>query len=153
MVSRGWVRGRWVWRRGRRRRIGSQRFTGLYWLAANRAERGALVVVVDDVQWVDDPSLAWLGYLARRVADLSVALVLGLRSGDPGGERAELARLVGDGGVERIVLGPLSEAAVGAIARAQLDDAADEAFCAACSELTGGNPLLLRELLVVLNEA
>ena len=36
---------------------------GLLWLCANRAELGPLVVVVDDVQWVDDPSLAWLGYL------------------------------------------------------------------------------------------
>ena len=121
---------------------------GLYWLAANHAERSPLVVAVDDVQWADGPSLGWLGYLARRVGDLPLALVLGLRSGDPGGGRAELARLVGDGGVERIVLGPLSEAAVGAIVRAQLDDAADESFCGVCSELTGGNPLLLRELLV-----
>ena len=54
---------------------------------------------------------------------------------------------MGDGGVERITLGPLSAAAVGAIVRAQLDEEADEPFCAACYELTGGNPLLLRELL------
>jgi DNA-binding CsgD family transcriptional regulator len=55
---------------------------------------------------------------------------------------------VSDGGVERIALGPLSAAGVAAIVRAQLDEEADEAFCAACSELSGGNPLLLRELLV-----
>ena len=66
---------------------------GLYWLCANRAERGRLVVLVDDAQWVDDPSLAWLGYLARRVGDLALLLVLGLRSGDPGGERGELGGL------------------------------------------------------------
>ena len=120
---------------------------GLYWLCANRAERGPLVVLVDDVQWVDDPSLACLGYLARRARDLALLLVLGLRSGDPGGERAELTRLVGDDAVQRIALGPLSAAAVGAIVRAQLDADAEEPFCWACWELTGGNPLLLRELL------
>ena len=49
---------------------------GLFWLCANRAERGPLVVAVDDVQWADDPSLAWLGYLARRAGDL--ALVVGV---------------------------------------------------------------------------
>ena len=38
---------------------------GLYWLLANRADHGPLVVSVDDVQWADDPSVAWLGYLAR----------------------------------------------------------------------------------------
>jgi DNA-binding CsgD family transcriptional regulator len=120
---------------------------GLYWLAANRAERGPLVLAVDDVQWVDDPSLAWLGYVARRAGDLPLGLVLGLRSGDPGGERPELVRLVGDGGVERIVLGPLSAAGVSGVVRATLDEEADEPFCAACSELTGGNPLFVRELL------
>jgi DNA-binding CsgD family transcriptional regulator len=120
---------------------------GLFWLCANRAERGPLVVAVDDVQWTDDPSLASLGYLARRAGDLALGLVLGLRSGDPGGDRGELEAVVSDRGVERITLGPLGAAAVGAILRAQLDEEADEPFCAACNELTGGNPLLLRELL------
>ena len=120
---------------------------GLFWLCANRAERGPLLVAVDDVQWTDDPSLAWLGYLARRAGDLALGLVLGLRSGDPGGDRGELEAVVSDRGVERITLGPLGAAAVGAIVRAQLDEEADEPFCAACNELTGGNPLLLRELL------
>jgi AAA ATPase domain len=116
---------------------------GLYWLCANRAEGGPLVLAVDDVQWADDPSLAWLGYVARRVGDVAVVLVVGLRSGDPGGERAELVRLVEDPAVERLMLGPLSAAAVGALVRAQFDDEADESFCLACWELTGGNPLLL----------
>jgi DNA-binding CsgD family transcriptional regulator len=121
---------------------------GVFWLCANRVGRGPLVVAVDDVQWTDDPSLAWLGYLARRAGDLALGLVLGLRSGDPGGDRGELRAVVSDRGVERITLGPLSTPAVGAIVRAQLDAEADGVFCAACSELAGGNPLLLRELLV-----
>jgi tetratricopeptide (TPR) repeat protein len=120
---------------------------GLFWLLANRAERQRLVVVVDDVQWSDDPSLAWLGYLARQTGDLAVLLVLGLRSGDPGGERSELEQLLSDDGVRRIGLGPLTAAGVDAIVRAQLDQDADEAFCTACGELTGGNPLFVRELL------
>ena len=125
---------------------------GLFWLCSNRAERGPLVVAVDDVQWADDPSLAWLGYLGRRVGDLPLLLVLGLRSGDPGGERAELAQLVGDGGAQRLVLGPLSAAAVGEIVSGQLDKGAEESFCAAVSELSGGNPLFVRELLAAARE-
>jgi len=125
---------------------------GLYWLSANRAERGPLVVAIDDAQWVDDPSLAWLGYLARRTRDLPLLLVLGLRSGDLGGERAELAQLAGDEGAQRIGLVPLSAAAVGAIVRRQLDEGAEESFCAAVSELSGGNPLFVRELLTAVHE-
>jgi hypothetical protein len=103
-------------------------FHGLYWLLANRADRGPIVVSVDDVQWADDPSLAWLGYVARRAEDLAVVLAVALRSGDPGGERGEVDGLVRAGGVERLALGPLSAAAVGTIVRAQLDEQADEPF-------------------------
>ena len=125
---------------------------GLFWLCANRAERGPLLVAVDDVQWADDPSLAWLGYLARRAGDLALLLVLGLRSGDPGGDRGELEGVVSDRGVERLTLELLSAAAVSAIVRAQLDGDADEQFCSTCYELTRGNPLFVRELLLAARE-
>ncbi|MGO9957197.1 MAG: helix-turn-helix transcriptional regulator [Solirubrobacteraceae bacterium] len=125
---------------------------GLYWLCANRAERGPLVVMVDDVQWADDSSLAWLGYLARRAGDLPLLLVLGLRSGDPGGERRELERLVGDRGVQMITLGSLSAASVEAMVRARLDEGADERFCGEIYELTHGNPLFVVELLMAARE-
>ena len=49
---------------------------GLFWLCANRTDRNPIVVAVDDAHWVDEPSLAWLGYLARRAADLPLLLVL-----------------------------------------------------------------------------
>ncbi len=124
---------------------------GLFWLCANRAERGPVVVVVDDAQWVDDPSLGWLGYVARRVGELAVMLVLGLRAGDVGAERSELVSLA-EGARERIVLSPLTEHAVAAIVRAQLDAGADVEFCRACYELTRGNPLFVRELLAAAGE-
>jgi predicted ATPase len=53
----------------------------LYWLCANRAERGPLVVAIDDAQWTDNPSLTWLGYLARRTSDLALLAAVTLRSG------------------------------------------------------------------------
>lgn len=120
---------------------------GLYWLCANRAELGPVAVVIDDGQWLDDPSLAWLGYLARRAEDLALALVVGLRSGDPGGDRPELTRLAAEQRVQRIQPAPLSAAGVATIVRARLDGDAEDAFCAACCDLTGGNPLFVRELL------
>jgi DNA-binding CsgD family transcriptional regulator len=120
---------------------------GLFWLCANRAERDRIVLAVDDVHWVDDSTLSWLGYLARRTSDLSMCLVLGLRTGDPGGARDELQRLLADQTVDRIGLRPLSPAGVAAVVRSRLDERADDTFCAACFDLTGGNPLLVAELL------
>ena len=55
------------------------RLHGLYWLCANLAADGPLLVCVDDAQWADEPSLSFLGFLARRLEDLPVALVLGTR--------------------------------------------------------------------------
>jgi hypothetical protein len=125
---------------------------GLYWLCANRADESPLLVAVDDVQWADGPSLSWLCYLARRVGELPLVVVLGLRFGDPGGERGELAQLVGGDEVHRLVLGPLSAGAVGEMVRGQLDASAEESFCAAVSDLSGGNPLFVRELLAAARE-
>jgi DNA-binding CsgD family transcriptional regulator len=125
---------------------------GLFWLCANQAERSPLIVVVDDVQWADDPSLAWLGYLARRVGDLRLVVMLGLRSGDPGGGRSELVQLLGDDPVRRIAPAPLTAHAVGTIVRSQLDQDADESFCAAVGELSGGNPFFVREALAAARE-
>ena len=126
---------------------------GLYWLCVNESEQSPFVMLVDDVQWADDPSLAWLGYLARRTPELAVLVGLGTRSGDPDSRRVELASLLADGEVERISLGPLSTAGVATIVRSRLDAAADDGFCAACSELTGGNPLFVGELLAAAREA
>ena len=55
------------------------RLHGLYWLCANLAADAPLLVCVDDAQWADEPSLSFLGFLARRLEDLPVALVLGTR--------------------------------------------------------------------------
>jgi len=57
---------------------------GLYWLVANLAERTPLLLVVDDVQWADGPSLRFVLYLARRLEGMPVALVVALRTGEPG---------------------------------------------------------------------
>src|SRR5580693_7184733 len=54
---------------------------GLYWLVANLAARGPLVIAVDDAHWADAPSLRWLAHLAARIEGLPVALLLAVRNG------------------------------------------------------------------------
>ena len=48
---------------------------GVYWLAANLAERRPLALLVDDAHWADEPSLRLCSYLAQRVDELPIALV------------------------------------------------------------------------------
>jgi DNA-binding CsgD family transcriptional regulator len=57
---------------------------GLYWLLVNLAESAPVAVLLDDLPWADDSSLRFLAYIAERLDDCPVALVVTLRSGDPG---------------------------------------------------------------------
>ena len=61
---------------------------GLYWLTVNLADRGPLVLVVDDAHWADPPSLRFLGYLSRRLDGLPVLLLAAARVPDPESSRA-----------------------------------------------------------------
>jgi DNA-binding CsgD family transcriptional regulator len=70
-----------------------------------------------------------------------------LRSAEPGTDPALLGEIRHDPATVPLRPGPLSEAAVAALVRERLGGDADPAFCAACHEATGGNPLLLRQLL------
>ena len=42
----------------------------LYRLTIDLAEQGPLLLIVDDLQWCDEPSLRWLCYLVRRLDGL-----------------------------------------------------------------------------------
>ncbi|WP_182376344.1 LuxR family transcriptional regulator [Nocardioides sp. WS12] len=107
------------------------------------AAQRPLLVVVDDLQWVDEPSLRFLHFLARRLSGTGIGLVLAVRSGQQHGSiLAELGHTVS--GTE-VALGPLTRDAVGAVLRERLGDVA-EVFIDACMTWTRGNPLFLSEL-------
>ena len=56
------------------------RLHGLYWLCSNLARKQPLALFVDDAQWADEPSLAFFGFLARRLEELPILLVAAVRS-------------------------------------------------------------------------
>lgn len=119
---------------------------GLYWLCANLAARQPLVLAVDDAHWSDPQSLRWLSYLARRVEDVPVLVLLAARVAEPGAANALLEQVLEDAAVSRLRPHALGESAVAQLVRAELDAAADGEFCRACHTATGGNPFLVREL-------
>ncbi len=121
---------------------------GLYWLLANLAGRTPLLLTMDDVQWVDGPSLSWLAYLCPRAAELPLLVVVTAREGDPRARPLAVESVLGDAGTHRLALSAISPASVGVLVRRELGRAASAGFCSECWELTGGNPLYVRELLV-----
>jgi DNA-binding CsgD family transcriptional regulator len=119
---------------------------GLYWLCANLTERRPLLITVDDLQWVDGPSASWLLYLGRRAADLALLVVVSVREGAPPAGPSAAADLVGDAATGRLRLAPLAYDGVAAVVYAELGRPASPEFGRACQELTGGNPLYVRQL-------
>ena len=116
----------------------------LFWLIAGLEQPA--VLAVDDLQWVDPPSLRALHYLAGRIGELPVLMVLTLRDHEPT-PVAELAADFQDAlAADTITLSGLSPGAGQALVRDALPEA-DPELCAAFVESSAGNPFYLRELL------
>ena len=121
---------------------------GLYWLVANLAARGPLVIAVDDAHWADEPSLRWLAHLAARIEGLPAALLLAVRNGP--GQPAIVGELRACPACTPLQLGPLEAQATAALMRQRLGGQADDQLCQACHARAGGNPFLLEALATAL---
>lgn len=119
----------------------------LHRLTLRLAARSPLALVVDDMQWADEPSLRFLTYLANRLDDRSVLLAVAMTAPHTDGPAARAADLLaGLGPTASLWLAPLTPAGTETVVRGHWREPPRERFAAVCHELTGGNPLLLREL-------
>ncbi|WP_055553708.1 AAA family ATPase [Streptomyces sp. NBRC 110028] len=122
---------------------------GLRSLLADVGADKPLLILVDDLQWADAPSLRWLAYLVKRLHGLRAVLVCALRDGDPGGRQVTL-REITDSAQRVLRPAPLSPGAVGEMVLGQFGEPGDEEFARACHEISAGNPLFLRSVLAAL---
>lgn len=102
----------------------------------------AVVVFVDDAQWLDPASL---GALAQLVV-AGVRCVVTVRGGSE--MPSLLARAVDAGQLHRVDLEPLTLTGTGRLVAANLAEPVAPATLLRWHEVSGGNPLFLRELLV-----
>ena len=123
---------------------------GLYWLIADLCERGPVVLVVDDLQWADEPSQRFLMHLIGRVKELPLLLLTAVRTGED--EGSAVRELLSSHELTILRPAPLGTIATAALVRRTVADAPSE-VCDTCRELTGGNPFLLRELAAELVDA
>jgi DNA-binding CsgD family transcriptional regulator len=121
---------------------------GLYWLSTNLAEERPLVLSIDDAQWSDPSTMRFLVYLAQRIDELPITVVLAVTAGHPPDPLLDELRAHTATTVLRPQ--PLSLDAVTRILRDSVLPDAEPLFVRACHEATGGNPLLLAELAVEL---
>ena len=108
-------------------------------LAVLATSRG-LVVIVDDLHWVDEATSFVLGYLARHGVNAPTLLVVAQRptAGDAAGGGPTQLR---DPGVERIDLAPIGSADVAALLADVPAEIRERVTLAA-----GGNPFFIKEL-------
>jgi DNA-binding CsgD family transcriptional regulator/tetratricopeptide (TPR) repeat protein len=102
-----------------------------------------VVVVVEDAHWADEATLDLLVFLGRRLERTRALLIVTYRDDEVAADhplRAAVGRLAPEA-VRHVRLQPLSEAAVAELARRAGRPAAG------LRELTGGNPLLVTEVL------
>ncbi|MEV7098637.1 AAA family ATPase [Amycolatopsis sp. NPDC051045] len=122
-------------------------FEAVCGLVRRASRRGPLVVLIDDLHWVDSESLAVLHYLVRGLADRPILFLLTSRSGEPRREVRELfAALRRSDVLTEITVEPLGQDDVGSLARALLGGEPPAALLRALTGRTGGVPLFVKEL-------
>jgi DNA-binding CsgD family transcriptional regulator len=119
---------------------------GLYWLTADLAATAPVLLVVDDAQWADLSSLQALSYIGRRLDGSPAAMVVGVRSGEPGFHEQLLDELRREAPERMIEPSPLSTHAAAALVAGETGVESTESFAQACCDATAGNPFLLAEL-------
>src|SRR5262245_30297820 len=126
---------------------------GLYWLCVNLAEEQPLVLAVDDVDLADAVSMRFLLYLTERIDELPIAIVLGygaaLRCADPD----VLWQMTRHPATTGCRLHPLSLQGSARLVRGTVFPQAEADFYRAAHDSTGGNPLLLHDVLQALAAA
>ncbi|MGC7094797.1 AAA family ATPase [Amycolatopsis lurida] len=105
------------------------------------------MVIVEDGQWLDPASSAWLQALMRRLPGTRIALLAS--SGGTCGDCGSVTSLAASGQVNAVemLLSPLSARGVADAVELVCGERGDDEFCAAALAATGGNPLLLQEVL------
>lgn len=108
-------------------------------LAAERP----VVLAIDDVQWLDVPSVRALAFAARRLRDARIGVAITLRDGDR--DPFDLAVAMGER-FTRIRLGGLSFGAVGHVVRTRVASDIPRRRLLAIHQRSGGNPFFALEL-------
>jgi DNA-binding CsgD family transcriptional regulator len=121
--------------------------TGLWWLLDAIIDRDdvPILILVDDAQLADGPSIQALAFLASRIDGMRCAMLVAQRHGEPYVDVDAAARLRSAAATRIESLDVLSAAAAWTLART-LDPSLDDDAVRHVVDATGGNPFLLTEL-------
>lgn len=109
------------------------------------AAQQALLVAIDDLQWLDIASAAALTFAVRRLRDEPVRLLLSART-DADGRPMSVASAIPDERLRRLEVEPLSAGAVAHLLRARMGLTFGRPVARQVYETSGGNPFFAIEL-------
>ncbi|MEU8735546.1 AAA family ATPase [Streptomyces tendae] len=119
---------------------------GLYWLTINACQDRPLILIVDDLQWCDRPSLRYLAYLLPRIEEQPVLVAVALRTGENGTDERLMQQVTCTPVLAELNPKGLSVRATANLLQQVMHSKVEEEFAVTCHRATGGNPLLLHEL-------
>ncbi|MEU2793008.1 AAA family ATPase [Streptomyces sp. NPDC007100] len=126
----------------------TETLTDLDRLVFRLARRQPLLLAVDDLQWIDPPSLRWLAHLVNRADAQPILVAVTTRTGERPAPGDAYDALVHPAVCRTLALEPLGPADVARLVALEFGEPRpDPAFSAACHAATAGHPLFLRALL------
>lgn len=112
-----------------------------------------VLLLIEDLHWADEETLAAVEYLADAVERLPVLLVMTSRDDEGAAARRLLRALAARGSARLLQLGPLDLDATRQLAEAHLGEPASEALARLLVERADGLPLFVEELVLALAAA
>jgi DNA-binding CsgD family transcriptional regulator len=104
------------------------------------------VLVIDDLQWIDEPSAAVLSFALRRIGRAPIGLLATVRTGWSGDAPPLITDSVGEVTVEHVGLGPLGSSAIREMLSNRTSLTFDRKKLLRLEEISRGNPYFLLEL-------
>ncbi len=105
-----------------------------------------VVAAIDDIQWMDLPSVRVLQFVVRRLKGDPVGLMSAARGTDPDEDPLGVAPSLSGDRVHRIHIGPLSAEAIERVIRDKVTEGFHRTMLLSLHETSGGNPFFAQEI-------
>jgi DNA-binding CsgD family transcriptional regulator len=105
-----------------------------------------VVAAIDDIQWMDVPSVRVLQFVVRRLKDDPVGLLFAARGTDPDDDPLGVARSFSGDRMHRVHVGPLSAEAIERVLRDKVSDGFPRTTLLGLHDTSGGNPFFAQEI-------
>ncbi len=110
------------------------------------ASASPVVVAVDDIQWMDIPSVRVLQFVVRRLKDEQIGLMTAARGARADDDPLGVVSAFAEDRADAVHIGPLSQDALERVLRAKVGEGFSRTTLLSLHEMSGGNPFFAREI-------